>query len=411
MGNSAKSVLGVLCVAALISLPTLQAGNSNSQANLVAIAQPQAVPTYQEELLPELDRPLGGPSGLRDQQTRDWQARPAPARATIEVEPAVAATLAPDNGKWVWPTPSKLITSPFGYRSDPFTGGSAFHSGLDLGDGCGTPVAATRPGNVTFAGPAGGYGNRVVVDHGEGIWSAYSHLQQIDVRVGQAVEQSQQLGLVGTTGRSTGCHLHFEIIVNGGFADPLPYLQGQPVADPFTVGNGNIPEAPISEPPSVSDPAPKPVPSDPTDPCAVSDEATDALDSGGLIPVAERKDANGRPCPTPSSSATKNDPTKSDSPTPSDDPSSSSSTPPSGSDPGSSSPTEQTGTDTPSDPPSSSDESPEQPATEPSAELPSSEPEPSGSATQADTAAASSTAAEESSADAGQPVSNGEPTP
>lgn len=331
MGKGAKSVLGMLCVAALISLPTLQAGNSTSQSNLVAIAEPNSAQQNPEVLAPEVDAEdgLGGPVGSRDHQSDATHTARIPAPAS---SPVATSTLAPDNGKWVWPTPSKLITSPFGYRSDPFTGGSAFHSGLDLGDGCGTMVGATRPGIVTFAGPAGGYGNRVVVDHGQGIWSAYSHLQQVDVRVGQTVQQSELVGLVGTTGRSTGCHLHFEIIVNGGFADPLPYLQGQPVADPFTYGNGNIPAAPISEPDETSS---SPTPSPTQDPCEVSEDPKDALDSGGLIPVDEPRTADGKPCPTPTKSPT----STSKSPSTPGSPSTGTTTPGSPSSPGSNSST------------------------------------------------------------------------
>ncbi len=319
MVKNTRSILGVLCVSALIALPTLQVGNSNAPAQLVAIAQPAAGPdATQGEVDSQLAR--GGPE--LDEILGD-AAAPVEVRPTL---PAVAITpLAPDNGRWVWPTPSRLITSPFGYRSDPFTGAAAFHSGIDLGDPCGTPVGATRPGQVTFAGPAGGYGNRVVVDHGEGIWSSYSHLQQIDVQSGQSVEQSEQVGLVGTTGRSTGCHLHFEIIVNGGFADPMPYLKGQPVANPFTFGNGNIVAAPVVEDDASPSPSPGPTSPPDFDPCAISPDANDALESGGLIPIGERTTADGEPCPTPTDSPQPSTPTQtaspdgSDSPAPSDE--------------------------------------------------------------------------------------------
>jgi hypothetical protein len=314
MVKNARSILGVLCVSALIALPTLQVGNSSAPTQLVAIAQPDAGhDATHAGLDPQLAR--GGPE--LDELLGE-------AAAPVEVRPsrpaAVIASLAPDNGKWVWPTPSKLITSPFGYRSDPFTGGAAFHSGIDLGDPCGTPVGATRPGNVTFAGPAGGYGHRVVVDHGEGIWSSYSHLQQIDVQLGQSVEQSEQIGLVGTTGRSTGCHLHFEIIVNGGFADPMPYLKGQPVADPFTFGNGNIIAAPVVEDDPSPSPSPAPTSTPDFDPCAVSLDANDALESGGLIPIGERRTADGEPCPTPTNSPQPSTPSQTPSPDASDSP-------------------------------------------------------------------------------------------
>ena len=307
MTGSKQSLFGLLCAAALVSLPTLQAANTSQDVSFVAIAPRHSQSVADERSLSSAG--IGGPRANVDQITLGGLATAATAASGAD---SLGISAGPDNGRWLWPTPSKLITSGFGYRSDPFNGGSAFHSGIDFGDPCGTPVGATRPGKVTFAGPAGGYGNRVVIDHGEGITSSYNHLQQITVLIGDEVTQSNAVGLVGTTGRSTGCHLHFEIMVNGGFTDPMPYLTGNPSANPTTFGNGNVAEAPITglgtntAPPSTSlQPA--------VDPCGISNDPADSMDSGGLIPIAGTPSASAA-CPSPSVTPT---PSSSSSPTPS----------------------------------------------------------------------------------------------
>ena len=143
---------------------------------------------------------------------------------------------------------------------------------------------------------------RVVVNHGEGIQSTYSHLQQIMVQVGDEVTQSNAVGLVGTTGRSTGCHLHFEIIVNGGFTDPLPYLTGNPAANPTTFGEGSTPGEPTDE--ASESPSPTPSPSQAPDPCRIAVDLEDAEESGGRIPLegelTHACPAGRDPRPTPS---------------------------------------------------------------------------------------------------------------
>ncbi len=98
------------------------------------------------------------------------------------------------------------------------------HEGIDLGAGFGTPIRAAAAGTIINAGWLGGYGNLVVIDHGGGISTAYGHQSSIAVGNGQSVSQGQVIGYVGSTGHSTGPHLHFEVRVNGAAADPLGYL-------------------------------------------------------------------------------------------------------------------------------------------------------------------------------------------
>jgi murein DD-endopeptidase MepM/ murein hydrolase activator NlpD len=113
------------------------------------------------------------------------------------------------------------ITSYFGWRSDPFTGQSSYHSGMDIGVACGTPVGAARAGTVTFSGTGAVYGEYVVIAHADGLTTLYGHLSVRYAAVGQRVEQGQVIGLSGTTGRSTGCHLHWGATRNGTAIDPL----------------------------------------------------------------------------------------------------------------------------------------------------------------------------------------------
>ncbi len=135
-------------------------------------------------------------------------------------------------GGFIWPIPSQVgkgtiadfVTSPFGMRDDPMNPGTQrFHNGIDLGASTGTEVVAIKAGTVVSAGDRGGYGNSVVVDHGNGYTSTYNHLDSVSVNEGDKVTSGQVVGLVGSTGNSTGPHLHFEIILNGEFLDPLEF--------------------------------------------------------------------------------------------------------------------------------------------------------------------------------------------
>jgi murein DD-endopeptidase MepM/ murein hydrolase activator NlpD len=124
----------------------------------------------------------------------------------------------------VWPVVGKL-ESGFGGRRNPFGGNSyEFHSGQDIDAAIGDPVVAGASGIVTFVGWQNGYGQLVVIDHGGGLTTRYGHLSHIDVAQGQTVERSQFIGRVGSTGRSTGPHLHYEIRINDDPVNPLQYL-------------------------------------------------------------------------------------------------------------------------------------------------------------------------------------------
>ncbi len=129
-------------------------------------------------------------------------------------------------GVFCWPAPSyTYISSEFGYRIHPVYGTTKYHSGMDMAAPGGSPILAAADGTVKFAGWNGGYGYCIILDHGSGIQTLYGHSSKLLVSAGQKVTRGQKIALVGTTGTSTGNHLHFEVLNNGVVTDPRPYLQ------------------------------------------------------------------------------------------------------------------------------------------------------------------------------------------
>ncbi len=123
----------------------------------------------------------------------------------------------------IWPVRG-WVTSGFGNRTDPFTGQYRMHEGLDITANIGAPVVAPADGIVIFAGARGGYGKIISIDHGYGVMTSYGHLSEIHVREGQRVSRSEVIGGVGSTGRSTGPHVHYEVSVNGVPVDPAKFI-------------------------------------------------------------------------------------------------------------------------------------------------------------------------------------------
>jgi murein DD-endopeptidase MepM/ murein hydrolase activator NlpD len=147
-----------------------------------------------------------GGLGLADGLTRGM-AHPGPARASA---------------------PLPHVTSAFGARVDPIDGTRRMHDGVDLDAPAGAPVRAIRAGRVTFAGDARGYGNLVIVDHGDGLETRYAHCARLEVAVGQVVGSGDAIATVGATGRATGPHLHLEVRRDGVPVDPMPWLRRPP---------------------------------------------------------------------------------------------------------------------------------------------------------------------------------------
>ncbi|KMQ73688.1 Peptidase family M23 [Marinobacter subterrani] len=120
---------------------------------------------------------------------------------------------------WGW------LSSHYGYRSDPFTGKRTWHDGVDLAGKDGSDIIAVAGGVVTYAGDRYGYGNLVEIDHGDGLVSRYGHCKKVKVKVGDVVQKGQVVALMGSTGRSTGPHVHFEVIQNGKSQNPEKYIK------------------------------------------------------------------------------------------------------------------------------------------------------------------------------------------
>ncbi len=166
------------------------------------------------------------------------------AAASVKVAPATATTPDPQFralfNSWkkldqlqtaviaipsIKPVGNITINSGFGVRSDPFRGGAAMHSGVDIPGPVGTPIYATADGVVDRAGWVGGYGNLIELGHGRGIQTRYGHLSSVMVAAGTRVKRGQLIGLMGSTGRSTGSHLHYEVRLDGTAVNPVPFLR------------------------------------------------------------------------------------------------------------------------------------------------------------------------------------------
>lgn len=125
----------------------------------------------------------------------------------------------------LWPTSSHVLTSSFGYRTDPFTGKAAFHAGIDIAGENGGPVYAAGAGKVVTADESGARGRYIIIEHPNGLQTWYMHLSKIQVDVGESVDRGEQIALLGSTGRSTGPHLHFQVVKQDKPINPLPYIR------------------------------------------------------------------------------------------------------------------------------------------------------------------------------------------
>lgn len=135
-----------------------------------------------------------------------------------------ARRMAPSSYLANMPVRRGYITSRYGYRTDPFTRRTAFHGGIDFAGPEGTDVFAVAPGIVTFAGVKSGYGNVVEINHGDGMSTRYAHARNLVVKVGDMVSKDQLVAYMGSTGRSSGPHLHYEVMRNGDQMDPSTYM-------------------------------------------------------------------------------------------------------------------------------------------------------------------------------------------
>ncbi|MDJ0313172.1 M23 family metallopeptidase [Arthrobacter sp. H35-D1] len=240
-GGKGRKQLGIVAVAAAIALTALPVAHAESHRLAPAVTVGASVPsaTLQQDVTADKDvevsfakpkvfskpAPPASPASAVQPAAAEQSSLPAPAPtpapAAVDQVPVVQTLsgLRP-------PLAALTVTSPFGYRTNPLTGAAAeLHTGTDFAGSCGTAVFAAGAGTVTEAGWSQyGGGNRIVVDHGGGIKTTYNHLDSIAVSVGQQVGAGAQIAGVGTTGNSTGCHLHFEVMQNGQTIDPAPFI-------------------------------------------------------------------------------------------------------------------------------------------------------------------------------------------
>jgi murein DD-endopeptidase MepM/ murein hydrolase activator NlpD len=138
------------------------------------------------------------------------------------------------------PVNTGYISSGFGARVDPFTGGEEFHEGIDFAAPMGTPIRAVAAGIVTWAGPRGGFGNMVQIDHGNGYSTRYGHSEKVLVHVGETVQRGDVIALVGDTGRSTGPHVHFEVLKGGHEVNPAHFIALRAASTAFGAGTVHV---------------------------------------------------------------------------------------------------------------------------------------------------------------------------
>jgi murein DD-endopeptidase MepM/ murein hydrolase activator NlpD len=234
-----RSLLGTLAMLAIASGCAHRSKDYYSDSDAIRDGEEALDDEYASDQLPlslpsmDQDRhrpnaaPLPRPPDLPDRPKRNIQTVGRPARQ--EPRPPKQVSLRrdqpPREGTYVanmmWPVLSYHVTSPYGVRSDPMRYTSAIHKGVDIRCAFGTPVWSAADGQVAFAGFAGPRGNTVEIRHSDQLTTVYAHLDRVDVQAGQRVQAGQQVGASGSSGRSTGPHLHYEVWQNGRPVDPL----------------------------------------------------------------------------------------------------------------------------------------------------------------------------------------------
>lgn len=216
-------MLGLIAMLASFCLATAPARASDASASSAVSAGSVQFTDFDDI------EPLQPGSAVTFGRALDLQGNPLrailPVRQGARGAFAVGSRTGPAVRPYGLPVRTQGITSGFGTRWHPILGGYRFHTGLDLAAPSGAAVVATSPGTIMAAGWCGGYGLCVTIDHGGGLQTLYGHLSRIDVSPGQNVSSGQAIGLVGSTGRSTGPHLHYEVRINGLPVNPAGFLK------------------------------------------------------------------------------------------------------------------------------------------------------------------------------------------
>lgn len=206
--------------------------NNQDDANKYVANLKKEVPKVKSEVTSEKVSDLGEMTSIEiaDNIFKDVVSRNKPvirtnnvvrtANTTTATASASTATVASAQGG-IWPTTARYVSSPFGYR------GGALHTGMDIAGRGGDPVYAYKTGLVTFSGWGGSYGYMLKVDHGNGISTWYAHCSKLLVNAGDSVQMGQTIAKEGSTGNSTGNHVHFELRINGKAVNPAPYINGR----------------------------------------------------------------------------------------------------------------------------------------------------------------------------------------
>lgn len=198
--------------------------NAGASFNLTTLSQPLDVGGEQQlgshDQLSRLAEQIRGSFLLADGQMGDLTSHLEQAREAL-LEEIEIRKRTPS----IWPTTSREVTSGYGFRRDPFTGRSAHHSGIDIADDTGATIYATAKGIVEEEGWDSQKGNYIIVSHSYDVHTIYMHLSKIDVSEGQQVEKGEAIGQMGSTGRSTGPHLHYEVLKNRKPVNPAPFLK------------------------------------------------------------------------------------------------------------------------------------------------------------------------------------------
>lgn len=354
----ATSVVAAIGLTGALAIPIVAQTADDRQGNMPIAIDAQAAPAnFSNPVYVNQDAPLnafggsgralaidGRPLGMVEGAAETSEDSENETETALLAGAVGAIGQLPGDLQLMHPVPTRRISSPYGWRSNPTGPGNQIHIGQDYPISCGSPVYASEAGRVIVSGWHGHSGMRVTIDHGSNVQTGYSHNSKLVAKIGQEVKQGELIALAGTTGNSTGCHVHFEVIVNGRWHDPrnyLPGIPGQPKAmidsSRLTVNSNSAPKGNGSNGPQSQGPD-RNESSDPD--VVVPRDDTPVVPKPKPKPKPSPSDSNS-PSPTDSKSPSPTD-SKSPSPTDSKSPSPTDSKSPSPTDPESPLPTEET---------------------------------------------------------------------